>query len=70
MVYSSLMRRIGKNVRRYRQARGWTQKVLADRAGASRVYIVQIETTSKEISIQMLGRLAKALGVKPGRLLD
>lgn len=66
----TLMERIGTNVRRYRLARGWTQQTLADRARTGRIYVAQIEAASKEISIQMLGRLAKALAVKPGRLLD
>ena len=59
----SLTRRIARNVRRQRRARGWTQLVLADRVGTSRIYIAQIEGASKEISLLMLARLAKALRV-------
>lgn len=66
----SLMRRIGANVRRRRLARGWTQQALADRVGTSRIYVAQIEGAAKEISLDMLERLARALGVAPGRLLD
>jgi transcriptional regulator with XRE-family HTH domain len=62
--------RIAKNVRRQRRARGWTQQALADRVRTSRIYVAQIEGASKEISLAMLGRLAEALRVKPGRLLD
>jgi transcriptional regulator with XRE-family HTH domain len=64
------MQRVAKNVRRWRLARGLTQQVLADRVGTSRIYVAQIEGAAKEISLQMLGRLARALRVKPGRLLD
>jgi transcriptional regulator with XRE-family HTH domain len=66
----ALMRRIAKNVRRHRLAKGWTQQILADRAGTSRIYVAKIEGAAKEISLDMLERLARALGVKPGRLLD
>ena len=67
---SSLMPRIGRNVRRERQRRGWTQQQVADKAGTSRIYVAQIEGGAKEISIDMLGRLAAALRVRPGLLLD
>jgi len=65
-----LMQRIAKNVRRHRQARGWTQQRLAERVGTTRFYVAKVEAASKEISLQMLGRLARALSVRPGRLLD
>jgi len=66
----SLMTRVARNVRRGRQARGWTQQRLADRVGTSRIYVAQVEGAAKELSLEMLGRFAKALRVKPGRLLD
>jgi transcriptional regulator with XRE-family HTH domain len=65
-----LMERIGRNVKRTRLGLGWTQQQLADRVGTSRIYVAQIEAAAKEISLDMLGRLAKALRVKPGALLD
>jgi transcriptional regulator with XRE-family HTH domain len=58
-----LMKRIGRNVRLQRQARKWTQAELARRVGTSRIYVAQIEAASKEISIAMLERLARALKV-------
>ena len=65
-----LMVRVGRNVKRLRQQRGWTQQSLADRVGIHQVYVAQIEGAVKELSLEMLGRLAKALRVRPGRLLD
>jgi len=64
------MVRVGRNVKRLRQQRGWTQQSLADRVGIHQVYVAQIEGAVKELSLEMLGRLAKALRVRPGRLLD
>ena len=65
-----LMDRVGSNVKRTRQARGWTQAELARRVGISRIYVTQIEGATKECSLMMLGRLAKALRVKPDALLE
>jgi transcriptional regulator with XRE-family HTH domain len=65
-----LMTRISRNVRRERRRRGWTQQQLADKAGTGRLYVAQIEGAAKEISLDMLGRLARALGVRAGHLLD
>ncbi len=67
---SPLMVRISRNVKRHRQARDWTQQRLADRVPTSRIYIAQIEGAAKEISIEMLGRLATALRVSPSKLVS
>jgi transcriptional regulator with XRE-family HTH domain len=64
------MARIGRNVKRLRRARRWTQQHLADRAGTSRIYVAQIEAASKEISVDMLERLAKALRVAVATLVE
>ena len=67
----TLMRRVGRNVQRTRQVRGWTQAVLAQRVGTSRIYIAQIEGgVAKTCSLPMLARVAKALRVPPARLLE
>ena len=66
----TLMARLGRNVRRVRTARGWTQAEFARRVGISRIYVAQIEAAAKECSLAMLERLAKALRVKPGALLE
>jgi len=65
-----IMERVGRNVRRLRKRRGWTQRVLAARIGTGQVYVAQCEGAVKEMSLEMLGRFAKALRVKPGKLLD
>jgi len=57
-------------MKRLRRQRGWTQQALATRIGTSQVYVAQVEGAVKELSLEMLGRFAKALRVRPGRLLD
>ena len=58
------------NLRRHRQARGWTQEELADRVGLSSRYIGQVERAQASASITVLGRLADALEIKATELID
>ncbi len=69
------IKRLGMNVKRLREEKGWTQEALAKKAGISRVYLAQIEGSAKKAPIRtptlpMLEKLAKALKVKVGRLLE
>ena len=50
-------------LRVYRDLRGFTQAVLAEKAGVSRVTVAEIETGRKQGSIATLRELATALGV-------
>ncbi|MFA6030862.1 MAG: helix-turn-helix transcriptional regulator [Elusimicrobiota bacterium] len=61
---------IGRRVRGERHRRGWTQEELGERAGMHPSYIGQIERGTKKISLAALQRLAKALAVRMGALLD
>jgi transcriptional regulator with XRE-family HTH domain len=63
-------KRLGMTIKRLRERRGLTQEALAKRAGIHRVYVAQIEAQTKVPSIATLEKLAKALNVKPGRLLE
>ena len=56
-------------MRRLREQRGLTQEALATKAGIHRVYLAQIEASTKVPSIAMLEKLAKALRVKARDLL-
>jgi len=61
---------IGKNVRQYRVAAGWSQARLADKAGLSPEFISRIENGHRAPSVVTLGRVASALGVKLQRLFE
>jgi len=56
-------------IRKGRTARGWTQEELADRVALSARYIGEIERHHASPTVKVLGRLAKAFGVKPAELL-
>ena len=65
-----LKRAMAANVRRIRAQRGMTQEDLADRAKVSVRYLGSIERGSTAATVVVLGRLARALSVKPGDLLE
>lgn len=61
---------LARNLRRLRQARDWSQEDLAHEAGIHRTYVSDLERAARNPSISIIERLATALGVKPGKLLD
>ena len=50
-------------MRVYRDLRGMTQAALAEKAGANRVTVAEIETSRKRCSVATLRALAGALSV-------
>lgn len=54
----------GNRIRNLRQAQGLTQKELAEGAGISENYVIQIEENLKRPHIKTLIRIASFLGVK------
>jgi len=58
------------NVRRLRKERGLSQEELAEAAGVHRTYVGMIERGEKNVTIYNIQRIAIALGVRPGSLLD
>ena len=60
----------GQNVRKQREARRFTQEVLAERADLDRTYISDIERGTRNPGVKNVARLAKALGLSPARLME
>ena len=67
---STMSMRLGRRIRAARDERGLTQEAVAGKVGISRGYLARVETGRHEPSLSMLAKLAKALGVKPGELLE
>ena len=65
-----LLRGLGWRVRQLREAKGWTQEILAGRAGLDRSYVAGIEAGLRNPSTRALAKLARALGVKLSGLFD
>ena len=55
-------------MRKLREQRGYSQEELAERAELHRNYICGIERCERNVGLENIVRLAKALAVPPGRL--
>ena len=65
-----VLRRIfAENLRTYRSDKGMSQEALADAAGCDRTYISALERERYSVSLDTIGRLAKALQIEPAQLL-
>lgn len=62
--------RLGRNIRQLRQEKGLSQEAFAFDAKLHRTYISDLERGARNPTITVVEKLAKALGVKSGRLLD
>ena len=62
--------KLARNLRALRQGKGWSQEAFADEAGLHRTYISDLERGARNPTITVVEKLALALGVEPGRLLD
>ena len=60
----------GQRVRASRLALDWTQEKLADESGMHPTYIGDAERGERNVSLDNILKLAKALDVQPGELLD
>jgi transcriptional regulator with XRE-family HTH domain len=59
-----------QNVRRVRRRLGLTQEALADKAAVGRSYLSDLECARRSPSIEMIARLASALGVTASVLVE
>ena len=62
--------RLGQNVRRLREEKGWSQEDYADRAGIHRTYVSDIERGARNPTITVVEKLAKPFAITAGSLLD
>lgn len=65
------MAKIGETIKRLRKQRGWTQPVLARKAGLAEVTVARLECGMRtNLRVSTLRQLAKALGVPIVKLLE
>ena len=65
----SILKTIGENVRSYRKKLGVSQEELGDMAGLDRTYVGGVERGERNVSAVNIEKLARALKVKPEKLL-
>ena len=62
--------RLSLNMRRLRQSKGWSQEEFANKAGLHRTYVSDLERGARNPTVTVVDKLAVALDVKVGALLD
>nr|WP_246605111.1 helix-turn-helix transcriptional regulator [Aquisediminimonas sediminicola] len=65
-----IQHRLGRNIKRLRLEKGWSQEAFAFEAGIHRTYVSDIERGARNPTITIVEKLAKPFGIKPGMLLD
>jgi transcriptional regulator with XRE-family HTH domain len=55
-------------MRTLRKARGWSQEEFAHEIGIDRTYLGSVERAERNVSIDNIARIAKALAVEPWQL--
>lgn len=69
-AFKGLKHALGRNIRALRQQRALSQEALADSAGLGRRQVSEIERAVSNPSLETVAKLALALQVRPGELLD
>jgi transcriptional regulator with XRE-family HTH domain len=65
-----IRRRVGINMKKRREDRGWSQEELAFECGLHRTYISGVERGVRNPTVVVLQKIAKALKVPAAALLD
>jgi transcriptional regulator with XRE-family HTH domain len=68
MKKRELLVKFGKKVREERKKLGYSQEVLAEKAGVHRTYIGMIERGEKNITLANIQKVSKALKIKISEL--
>jgi len=66
---AAYLRHVAERIRDQRQAKGMSRRELAEAAGISDRYVTQLEFGKANVSILLLRKLARALGVPMEHLL-
>jgi transcriptional regulator with XRE-family HTH domain len=65
-----LQRTVGRNLRAYRKARGFSQEAFADVLGVHRTYMGGVERGERNLTLRSVERIAARIGVEALTLLS
>ena len=65
-----ILKNFGNKVRERRHALGLSQEALAERAGVHRTYVGMIERAEKNITLESIEKIAKALDLPLDKLMS
>lgn len=65
-----IRRQLGRNLKRLRAEKGWSQEELAEEAGLHRTYVSGVERGVRNPTITIVAALARALGVSAADLIQ
>ncbi len=69
MRVAGIKKTVGIRVRKLREANNWSQEQLGFKCGLHRNYVGGVERGERNVGIENLAKLAKALGVRPSELV-
>lgn len=61
---------LGVTMRHLRKRLGYSQEALAEKAGLHRTYVGAVERGERNVSLENILRIARALKVTPSQLLE
>ncbi|OFY43244.1 MAG: transcriptional regulator [Bacteroidetes bacterium RBG_13_44_24] len=66
----TIQQKFGNRVRKLRKSKGWSQEGFADECGLHRTYIGSIERGERNVSLNNIHAIAKAIGISVKELFD
>jgi len=67
---TKILEKMGKNLKNIRLDKGMTQEVLAEKVGIHPTYVGKLEGGKNNVSVKMLFKISRALGVKLSNIFD
>ncbi len=61
---------LARRIRELRAEKGWSQEDLAEACGLHRTYVGDVERGERNVSVDNIEKIAKALGVSVGSLFE
>ncbi len=55
--------KLGKNLRKARESRGWSQEEMAARCGVHRTYVGSVERGEYNVTVLTLKKMTRTLGI-------